>query len=168
MSASRTWTTWAGTGANGEIQDGDPLTNIQGEYWRNAFDILAYLSGTGPPLGGDERPMTIATPGTWQAVNGAMTYDLNGDSLGGMTVEAVVFYYSSNAGTTVNVRLRNTTDSSNAGAIAAASAATTVTREVFTLTLASGVKTYQLQWDASNTTNPVYAWGYLRLRKVPA
>lgn len=168
MSATRTWPAWSGGGAGGAIQVGDPLTHVEGEYWRQMFDQLAYLAGTGPTLGGDEREMTITTPGTWQPVNGAMSYDLNGDSLGGWTLEAVVFYYSSNAGTTVNVRLRNTTDSSNAGAIAAASAATTVTREVFTVTLASGIKTYQLQWDASNATNPVHAWGYLRFRVVPS
>jgi hypothetical protein len=97
-----------------------------------------------------------------------MTYDWNGDNDGGLTLEAVVFYYTANAATTVNVRLRNTTDSSDAGAIAAASAATTVTREVITLTLASGVKTYQLQVTGSDALNPVYAWGYFRIRVVPA
>ncbi len=167
MSATRTFTVWTGGGADNAIQNGDPWRGTQGEYVRNAIDIAAYLGGH-LDLGGDERPMTITTPATFQAVNGARTYDLNGSTLGGMTLEAVIFYYSSNAGTTVNARVRNTTDSSNAGAIAAASAATTVTREVVTLTLAAGVKTYQLQWDASNTTNPVYCWGYLRLRKVAA
>ena len=167
MSATRTFTVWTGGGANNAIQAGDPWTHTQGEYLRNAMDIAAYLGGH-LDLGGDEIPMTITTPGTFQRVNCARSYDLNNDSLGGMTLEAVVFYYTSNAATTVNVRLRNTTDSSNAGTISAASSATTLTREVFTVTLASGIKTYQLQWDASNTTNPVVAYGYLRLRKVPA
>jgi glycerol-3-phosphate dehydrogenase len=81
----------------------------------------------------------------------------------------VVFYYTQNASTTVNVRVRNTTDSTNAGAIAGASAATTVTREVITaLTLASGIKTYRLEVTGSDALNGVYCWGYLRLRKVPA
>jgi hypothetical protein len=167
MSTTRTYTALTGGGAGSVYQAGDKWGYQTAEKVRNDTDIAAYLCGH-LFLGGDERPMTITTPATWQAVNGAVTYDLNGDSLGGMTLEAVVFYYSSNAGTTVNVRVRNTTDGSNAGAIAAASSATTVTREVVTLTIASGIKTYQLQWDASNTTNPVYAWGYMRLRKVPA
>ncbi len=167
MSTTRTYTALTGGGAGSAYQSGDRWGYQTAEKVRNDLDICAYLAGH-LELGGDERPMTIATPATWQAVNGARTYDLNGDSTGGLTLQAVVFYYSSNAGTTVNVRLRNTTDGSNAGAISAASAATTVTREVFTVTLASGIKTYQLQWDASNTTNPVYAWGYLRLRVVPA
>ena len=167
MSATRTFSVWSGTGTNGAITAVDPATHTEADKIRNAMDISAYLAGH-LDLGGDEREMTITTPGTWQAVNGARTYDLNGDSTGGLTLQAVVFYYTSNAATTVNVRLRNTTDSSNAGTITAASAATTVTREVFTVTLASGIKTYQLQWDASNTTNPVHAWGYLRLRVVPA
>lgn len=166
MSATRTFTAWAGSGG-GAILDGDPATHVEAEYIRNAIDIGAYLGGHFD-LGGDERPMTITTPGTWQAVNGARTYDLNGDSVGGMTLEVVLFYYSSNAGTTVDVRLRNTTDGSNAATLAAPSASTTVVRTARTVTLASGIKTYQLQWDASNTTNEVFAWGYLRLRKVPA
>lgn len=167
MSTSRTFTPYVGSGADDAVAVGDPWTHTEGEDLRQNMDLLAYLIGHFD-LGGDERPMTITTPATWQAVNGARTYDLNGDSVSGLTLQAVVWYYSSNSGTTVNVRLRNTTDGSNAGAISSASSATTVTREVFTVTLASGIKTYQLQWDASNTTNPVYAWGMLRLRKVPA
>lgn len=167
MSTSRTFTPYVGGGAGGAVQVGDPWTDAEGEEYRQNVDLLAYLVGHFD-LGGDERPMTITTPGTWQAVNGARTYDLNGDSVGGMTLEAVLFYYTSSAGTTVDVRLRNTTDSTNAATLAAASASTTVVRTARTVTLASGIKTYQLQWDASNTSAPVYVWGMLRLRKVPA
>lgn len=167
MSTSREFNAYVGSGADNAVAVGDPWTHVEGEDLRQNMDLLAYLVGHFD-LGGDERPMTITTPGTWQAVNGARTYDLNGDSVGGMTLEAVLFYYTSNAGTTVDVRLRNTTDGTDAATLAAASASTTVVRTARTVTLASGIKTYQLQWDASNTTNPVYAWGYLRLRKVPA
>lgn len=167
MSTTRTYDPLTGGAAGGAYQAGDKWGYQTAEQARNNTDIAAYLAGH-LDLGGDERPMTITTPATWQAVNGARTYDLNGDSVGGMTLEVVLFYYSSNAGTTVDVRLRNTTDSSNAATLAAPSAATTVTRTVRTVTLASGIKTYQLQWDASNTTNPVYVWGYLRFRVVPS
>jgi len=164
MSTTRTFTALTGGGAGGAFQAGDKHGYQAEEKIRNDLDIAAYLGGHFD-LGGDENGILSAS---YVAVNGARTYDLNGDSLGGMTLEAVVFYYTSNAATTVNVRVRNTTDSSNAGAIAAASAATTVTREVVTLTLASGIKTYQLQVTGSDALNGVYSWGYLRLRKVPA
>lgn len=137
------------------------------DYAREDIDVLSYLVGH-KYLGGIEVPMTVTTPATYQPVLNALTYDLNNDTLGSMTLEAVVFYYSSNAGTNVNVRLRNTTDGSNAGTIAAQSNATTVQREVITLTFASGIKTYRLEWTADNATNPVFCWGYLRLRRVPA
>lgn len=141
-----------------------PFGYQDAERARQDIDICAYLAGH-LDLGGDERPILSAS---YTPVNGHRSFDLNGDSLGGMTLEAVLFFYTANAATTVNARVRNTTDGSNAGAIAAASAATSVTREVVTLTLASGVKTYRLEVTGSDASNPVYCWGYLRLRKVPA
>ena len=164
MSTTRTYTALTGGGAGSVYQSGDRWGYQTAEKVRNDLDIAAYLCGH-LDLGGDERGISSAS---YVAVNGARTYDLNGDSLGGMTLEAVVFFYTADASTTVNVRVRNTTDASDAGAITAASGATTVTREVVTLTLASGIKTYQLQVTGSDAVNPVYCWGYLRLRKVPA
>ena len=164
MSTTRTFTAITGGGVGGAYQAGDKHGYQTEEKIRHGLDIGAYLGGH-LDLGGDERGILSAA---YVAVNGARTYDLNGDSLGGLTLEAVVFYYTANAATTVNVRVRNTTDSSNAGAIAAASAATTVTREVVTVTLASGIKTYQLQVTGSDAVYGVTGWGYLRLRKVPA
>jgi hypothetical protein len=163
---SRTFTVWSGGGAGGAIQSGDPATHVEAEYIRNAIDIAMYF-GREFDLGGDERGMTITTPGTFQAVNGSRRLSHNGDNDGGLTLEAVVSYYTSDAATSVQVRVRNLTDSSNA-ATGTLSTATLRTDETLTLTLASGVKSYELQWDAGNTTNPVYAWGYIRLRKVPA
>lgn len=135
------------------------------EAIRQSLHVCGYLIGH-IDLGGDERSMTITTPGTYQPVNGARSVDHNGNEDGGLTLEAVIFSYSSNAGTSVTVRVRNTTDGSNAGTTAARTD-TTVQRDVVTLTLVAGIKTYRLEWNASNTTNPVFAWGYLRLRKVP-
>lgn len=164
MSTTRTYTALTGGGAGSAYQTGDKWGYQTAEKVRNDLDICAYLAGH-LDLGGDERPILSSS---YVGVNGARTYDLNDDSLGGLTLEAVVFFYTTNAATTVNVRVRNTTDGSDAGAIAAASAATTVTREVVSLTLASGVKTYQLQVTGSDASNGVYCWGYLRLRTVPA
>lgn len=167
MSATRTFTPMT---ANTDLTTITPYTNgskfgyQDAEWARQDLDVLSYIAGH-LDLGGDERPILSAS---YVPVNGFRSYDLNGDSLGGMTLEAVIFYYTTNAATTVNVRVRNTTDSSNAGAIAAASASTSVQREVVTLTLASGVKTYRLEVTGSDAANGVYAWGYLRIRKVPA
>ena len=112
--------------------------------------------------------MTVAGATTYEPAMNAITWDLNGDNLGGLTLDVVFFNYSSNAGTTVTSRLRNTTDGSTAAQGAATASTTRGNSEVVTVTLASGVKTYQLQWTASNTTNPVYCWAVLRFRKVPA
>jgi hypothetical protein len=167
MSATRTFSPLT---ANTDLTTIDPYVNgskfgyQDAERARQDLDILSYLCGHFD-LGGDERPILSAS---YVGVNGHRSYDLNGDTLGGMTLEAVVYFYTTNASTTVNVRVRNTTDGSNAGAIAAASAATTVTREVVTLTLASGIKTYRLEVTGSDALNGIYAWGYLRIRKVPA
>jgi hypothetical protein len=105
--------------------------------------------------------------GTYQPVSGSIRFDLDGDQLGGMTIETLFSSYTTNAATSVTMRLRNITDSTVA-AQAAAVTATSVTRETVTTTIASGTKTYELQWTASNTTNQVYAWGVVRIRKVPA
>lgn len=164
MSTTRTYTAITGGAAGGAYQAGDKLGYQTVEKIRNDMDIAAYIAGH-LDLGGDERGILSAS---YVPVNGYRSFDLNGDSLGGMTLEAVVFYYTDNASTTVNVRVRNTTDSSNAATITAASAATTVTREVVTLTLASGIKTYRLEVTGSDALNGVKCWGYLRLRKVPA
>lgn len=167
MSATRTFTPMT---ANTDLVTITAYTNgskfgyQDAEWARQDLDIMSYIAGH-LDLGGDENGILSAS---YVPVNAARTYDLNGSTLGGLTLEAVVFYYTASAATTVEVRLRNTTDSSNAGIIAAPSAATTVTREVITLTLASGIKTYQLQVTGSDAVNGVYAWGYIRLRKVPS
>lgn len=167
MSATRTFTPMT---ANTDLVTITAYTNgtkfgyQDAEWARQDVDILSYLCGH-LELGGDKDAIVSAS---YVAVNGARTYDLNGDTLGGMTCEAVVFYRTTDVATTVNVRLRNTTDGSDAGAIAAASSSTSIAREVFTVTFASGVKTYQLQVTGSDASNGVVAWGYLRIRTVPA
>lgn len=163
---SRTFTPLTGGGAGSAYQAGDKWGYQTAEKVRQGLDIAMYF-GREFDLGGDERPMTITTPGTFQAVNGSRRLSHDGDNDGSLTLEAVVSYYTSNAATSVQVRVRNLTDSSNA-ATGTLSTATSRTDETLTLTLASGVKSYELQWDAGNVTNPVYAWGYIRLRKVPA
>jgi hypothetical protein len=163
---ARTFTPLTGTGAGSALILNDKFGFQSAEKIRQALDLLANI-GAGYPLGGDERSMIVTTPATYQAVNGPITWDLNGDNFGGMTLEVVFFSYTSNAATSVTPRFRNTTDSTTA-AQGAAVTATTVTREVVTVTLASGIKTYRLEWTASNSTNGVYCWAVTRFRKVPA
>ncbi len=162
---ARTFTAIVGTGAGNAYQVGDKFGYQTAEKIRNDIDICAYIAGH-LPLGGNESGGIESA--SYLPVNSYMSYDLDGAQLGGMTLEAVVFYYTSNAATTVRVKVRNTTDSTDAAITAAVSAATTITREVLTVTLASGIKTYRLEVTGSDALNPVYAWGYLRLRKVPA
>jgi hypothetical protein len=159
MSATRTFSVLKSS----TVIDGDTFDGAAAEKVRQAMDMSMYF-GIQADLGGDERPILSAS---YVAVNGARTFDLNADTLGGLTLEAVVWYYTTNAATSVRVRVRNTSDSSNA-AEGTLSTATTVTREVLTLTMASGIKTYQLQVTGGNADNGVYAWGMLRLRKVAA
>lgn len=164
---ARTFTPLTGTGASNAYQLNDKWGFQTAEKVRQALDVANYNGGC-YPLGGIELPMTVASGGTYEPALNAITWDLDGDNFGGMTLQVVFFNYTSSAGTSVTSRLRNTTDSTTAAQGAASTATTRGTSEVVTVTLASGVKTYQLQWTASNTTNPVYVWAVLRFRKVPA
>jgi hypothetical protein len=163
MSTSRTFTPLTGTGAGSAYQLNDKWGYQTAEKVRNGLDVANYIAGH-LDLGGDERGILSAS---YVPVNGYRSFDLNGDSLGGMTLEVVFFTYTTNAATSATPRLRNTTDSTTA-AQGAAVTATSVTREVVTATIASGIKTYRLEVIGGNATNGILCWGYLRLRKVPA
>lgn len=163
MSTSRTYTPYVGGGAGGAVQAGDPWTHAEGEEYRQNIDLLAYNCGP-YPLGGDDNGILSAS---YVPVNAWMSHDLNVDTLGGMTIDLVAFYRTADAATSVTVRLRNTTDSSTA-CTGTTSTSTTDVREVISATLASGIKTYRLEVIGGNATNPVYARGYIRIRKVAA
>lgn len=163
MSATRTFDPYVGSGTAGTVAVGDPWTHVEGEALRQNVDALAYIGGI-YPLGGDS--VTGISSASYVPVNSYLSHTLNGDSLGGMTIDAVVYYKTANAATSVTVRLRNTTDSSNA-ATGTLSTSTTVVEEVLTVTLASGAKAYRLEVTGSDALNAVYAWGYLRVRVTP-
>jgi hypothetical protein len=160
---ARTFTPITGSGSGGSIIASDKWGVVKSESVRQALDMALYLAGH-LDLGGDERGILSAS---FVAVNGPRSFSIQGDCTGGLTLDAVVYYYTSDASTTVQVRVRNTTDSTTA-ASGAVSASTAVVSETLTVTLASGTKSYQLQVTGSDAVNPVYAWGYLRLRKIPA
>jgi hypothetical protein len=98
-------------------------------------------------------------------VDPTKVYSLDGGNLGGMTAEVVFFSKTENAAQAVQVRLRNTTDSSNA-AMSTSITATTMTAETVSATLASGVKSYRLE-VLGGVTYAVFGAAFLRIRKVP-
>lgn len=163
MSATRTFTPITGGGAGGAFQAGDRHGYQTEEKIRQGLDVANYAGGC-YPLGGDDTGILSAS---YVPVNGWMSHDFNGDSLGGLTLDVVLFYRTANAATSVTARVRNTTDSSTA-ATGTTSTATSDTREVVSVTLASGVKTYRLEVTGSDALNPVYLRGYFRFRKVPS
>ncbi len=142
-----------------------PVGHQDFEWARQGLAMALYLAGDGMFLGGSEIAGLVTGAATWVPVAGAQPFTLTGASLGGLTLEAVIFYYTTNASTAVQVRLRNTTDSSNAG-IGTSSVSTTVVTETITLTLAAGAKSYRLE-ALGDATNAVVAWGYLRLKANP-
>jgi hypothetical protein len=160
---ARTFTPITGSGGGGVYVSGDKHGYQTEEKIRQALDLLAYMVGH-IDLGGDERGILSAS---YVKVNAPRTISLKGDNLGGLTLEAVVYYYTANAATSVRVRVRNLTDASDA-VVGTLSTATTETEEVLTLTLVAGTKSYQLQVTGGDANNEVYAWGYLRLRKIPS
>ncbi len=134
------------------------------EKMRQADDVANYI-GDHLPLGGDEVAGHVTGAATWEAVDATKVYSINGDSLGGMTLDVVFFSKTENAAQAVQVRLRNTTDSSNA-ALSTSITATTMTAETVSATLASGVKSYRLE-VLGGVTYAVFGAAFLRIRKVP-
>jgi hypothetical protein len=159
---ARTFTPITGGGAGGAYQTGDRLGYQTVEKVRQALDMALYLPII--DLGGDERGISTAS---FVAVNAARQISIKGDNLGGLTLDVVLHYYTSNAATSVQMKVRNLTDSTDA-ATGTISTSTTVVTETVTVTLASATKTYQLQIDGGNADNPIYGWGYFRFRTVPA
>lgn len=162
---SQTFTVWSGGGAGGSIQTGDPFRHIEGEIVRQGRNVLAYL-GDHLPLGGDASTGYLTGAATWEAVNAGHAFTLDGDNLGGMTIDVVFTTWTQNAAQAVQARLRNVTDGSDA-ALSASHAGTTPTTETVTATLASGAKSYRLE-VLGGASYLVFCVAYLRVRKVPA
>lgn len=161
MSATRTFTVVKSSA----VVTGDAWTFTRGENTRQDLDLLAYC-GLTFDCGGSQDVSVVTGAATWQPVRAYRDITLNGDSLGGMTIEAVVYYQTSNAGQAVQVRIRNTTDSSTA-ATGTSSTSTSVVKETLTVTLASGAKVYRLELLGGASLG-VFAWGYIRAYKTPA
>lgn len=167
MSATRTFTPLT---ANTDLTTITAYTNgtkwgyQDAEWARQAIDVLAYNGGHYDLGGSDDVGIMSAS---YVPVVGTRELSLNGDTLGGLTLEVVVWTRTSNASGSVTVRVRNTTDSSTA-ATSTAVTSTTLTKEAVTVTLASGVKVYRLEIIGGSATIPVYGFGHFRFRKVAA
>ena len=160
MSATRTFTVLKASA----FISGDTWTYTRGENARQALDQLAYNSGHYALGGSDDVGVLSAS---YVPVVGYQEFTIDGDTLGGLTLDVVVFTRTENASGSVTVRLRNTTDSSTA-ATSATITSTTLTKETVSVTLASGPKVYRLEIIGGSASYAVFGYGYLRFRKVAA
>ena len=140
---------------------GSPWGFQSAEQSRQNFNVLGEMGSWTPLQGG----VVAVTVGSFSDHPFYYDFDLNSTDLGGLTVDVMYYSYTSNAATSVQLRLRNITDSTTIDTSTAVSA-TSLTKEVRTVTLTSGTKTYRLQITGSNTTHPVTGYALLRLRKT--
>lgn len=88
---------------------------------------------------------------------------IDGTNLGGFTKVARVQRRTSNVATSVQAKIRNITDGTDAGVGVAYSADTNWNEETITLTLAAGIKTYRLQHIGGNATNDIFSIGRIEI-----
>lgn len=163
---ARTFSPFPGSGSGGSIAVGDKWGQQKIEKTRQALDLFAYAA-IEFDMGGEETPTLIALAGTWQRVRRSLPRTINFDNLGGLTKEFVFHYYTTDAGTSVQARLRDTTNNQTM-ATSTLSTATTLQTQVVTLSnVPSGNADLVLQFDAGNTNAGVVVYGYIRLRLVP-
>jgi len=119
------------------------------------------------PLGGS-RSVSLPLAATAQDAESWIDVEIDGTNQGGMTGRLRVECRTANAATSVTPKLRNVTDSTDAG-IGVACTATNADysganqKQTITVTIASGVKKYRLQGTPGNATNPTFVIGYLEL-----
>jgi hypothetical protein len=162
---SRTYSPLTGDGTGDAFDAGSRFGYQSAEKIRQGLDLLAYI-GDATPLGGDPSVGFVTGAATWEAVNAALAHSIDGDNLGGMTIDLVVTTWTQNAAQAVQARLRNTTDGSNA-AVSTSHSSTSPTTEIVSVTLASGNKSYRLE-VLGGATHAVFCVAYLRVRRVPA
>ena len=162
---SRTFAAFTGSGGGGALVSGDKFGFQTAEKIRQAIDLLAYL-GDHLPLGGDEFTGHVTGAATWEAVDATKVITIDGSNLGGMDLEVLFFSKTENAAQAVQLRLRNTTDASNAAVSTSSSSTTLVAQAAVAATLASGVKSYRLE-ILGGATYAVFGAAFLRIREVP-
>lgn len=161
---ANTFTALTGGGAGSAYQAGDKFGYQTAEKIRQNFNALAEL--------GSPMLLQAGVVGLLSTSYADHPYyvdlPLNGDDLGGLTVEIDWYSRSLSTGTSVQMRLRNITDSSDtAESASVTSTSASFTKETETVTLASGgMKTYRLQLKGSDTTHAVEGYAVLRIRKT--
>lgn len=119
------------------------------------------------PLGGS-RSVSLPLVASAQNAEDYLDIEIDGTNLGGFTANLRVECRTTNAGTSVTPKLRNMTDSTDAGTGAACSATATDysganQKQTIVVTIAAGIKKYRLQGTPSNVTNPTFVIGYLEI-----
>ncbi len=94
--------------------------------------------------------------------------ELDGTNLAGLTVQARVEVRTLNGGTSVTPKVRNVTDSTDAGTGVACTATDadysgTNQKQTIAVTLAAGVKKYRLMLTPGNTSAGVLGIGYIEI-----
>lgn len=117
---------------------------------------------------GGSRTVSLPLVASAQDAHDWIDVEIDGTELGAFTAQLRVECRTTNAGTSVTPKLRNVTDSTDAGTGAACTATNTDysganQKQTITVTIAAGVKKYRLQGTPSNTTNATFVIGYLEL-----
>lgn len=117
---------------------------------------------------GGSRSVSLPLSASVQDAESWIDVEIDGTSLGGMTARLRVECRTANAATSITPKLRNVTDSTDAG-VGAACTATAADysganqKQTVAVTIAAGVKKYRLQGTPGNATNPTFVIGYLEL-----
>lgn len=117
---------------------------------------------------GGSRAVSLPLVASAQDAADWIDIEIDGTNLGGFTANLRVECRTMNAGTSVTPKLRNMTDSTDAG-VGAACTATNADysganqKQTVAVTLAAGIKKYRLQGTPSNTTNATFIIGYLEV-----
>lgn len=131
-------------------------------------NIIALASRRACHFLGGSRNTSVPLVASAQDAVDWVDIEIDGTNLTGLTLALRVEVRTANAGTSVIPKLRNVTDSTDAGTGVASTATNadysgTNQKQTITVTLAAGVKKYRLQLTPQNTTNPVFGIGYLEV-----
>jgi hypothetical protein len=148
-----------------KVQD-DPFGYQSANLLRENLIALASARRT-YHLGGSRQTNVPQVASAQDAIDW-VDIELDGTNLAGLTKQLRVEVRTANAATSVTPKLRNVTDSTDAGVGVACSATGADylganQKQTITVTLASGVKKYRLQLTPSNTTHPCYGIGYVEI-----
>jgi hypothetical protein len=139
----------------------DALSSGGGTSGVTTIGVSGTSGGGGGGVSGSFPLAMDRNAGTYSAsyVGIGVPFYLDGDKVpAGATVRLRAERKTDNAGTSVTVRLRNLTDSTDAASVAA-STSTTWAEATATFTPPSGLKKYELQLTGSNATNRISAVG---------